>query len=123
MYARICGQSIVLPAPPKPAVREIVGPTRHCRRAEDKDDHLGWKPPLFPPPSRVEDLLALESNDMGVLSDAGCPGVADPGAALVAAAHRSNVRVVPLVGPSAILLALMASGMNPSSSPFTATSP
>ena len=50
--------------------------------------------------------------DVGLLSDAGCPGVADPGAALVAVAHRGGIRVVPLVGPSAILLALMASGMN-----------
>jgi 16S rRNA (cytidine1402-2'-O)-methyltransferase len=50
--------------------------------------------------------------DVGLLSDAGCPGVADPGAALVAAAHAAGGRVVPLVGPSAILLALMASGMN-----------
>ena len=50
--------------------------------------------------------------DVGMLSDAGCPGVADPGAGLVAAAHGAGVRVVPLVGPSAILLALMASGMN-----------
>jgi 16S rRNA (cytidine1402-2'-O)-methyltransferase len=51
-------------------------------------------------------------HDVGMLSDAGCPGVADPGAALVAAAHAARIRVVPLVGPSAILLALMASGMN-----------
>jgi len=50
--------------------------------------------------------------DVGVLSDAGCPGVADPGAALVAVAHAARLRVVPLVGPSALLLALMASGMN-----------
>ena len=50
--------------------------------------------------------------DVGLLSDAGCPGVADPGAVLVAAAHGAGLRVVPLVGPSAILLALMASGMN-----------
>ena len=50
--------------------------------------------------------------DVGVLSDAGCPGIADPGAALVAAAHAAGMRVVPLVGPSALLLALMASGMN-----------
>ena len=50
--------------------------------------------------------------DVGMLSDAGCPGVADPGAALVAAAHASAIRVVPLVGPSSLLLALMASGMN-----------
>ena len=50
--------------------------------------------------------------DVGVLSDAGCPGIADPGAAVVAAAHREGIRVAPLVGPSSIVLALMASGMN-----------
>jgi len=50
--------------------------------------------------------------DVGMLSDAGCPGVADPGAALASAAHAAGVRVVPLVGPSAILLALMAAGMS-----------
>jgi len=48
---------------------------------------------------------------LGVLSEAGCPGVADPGQALVAAAHAAGFRVVPLVGPSSILLALMASGL------------
>src|SRR4029078_7402882 len=53
-----------------------------------------------------------------VLSDAGCPGVADPGAALVAAAHGAGLRVVPLVGASAVLLALMASGMNGQSFAF-----
>jgi 16S rRNA (cytidine1402-2'-O)-methyltransferase len=65
-------------------------------------------------PKRVPQLLqpALNGEDMGLLSDAGCPGVADPGALLVAAAHRAGVRVVPLVGPSAVLLALMAAGMN-----------
>jgi 16S rRNA (cytidine1402-2'-O)-methyltransferase len=57
-------------------------------------------------------LATLRDDDVGLLSDAGCPGVADPGAALVAAAHENDIRVVPLVGPSAILLALMASGMN-----------
>jgi 16S rRNA (cytidine1402-2'-O)-methyltransferase len=58
-------------------------------------------------------LAALRGgHDVGLLSDAGCPGVADPGAVMVAAAHAANVRVVPLVGPSAVLLALMASGMN-----------
>jgi 16S rRNA (cytidine1402-2'-O)-methyltransferase len=50
--------------------------------------------------------------DMGLLSDAGCPGIADPGALLVAQAHRDAIAVVPLVGPSSIALALMASGMN-----------
>ena len=65
-------------------------------------------------PHRVPQLLqpALHGEDLGLLSDAGCPGVADPGAFLVAAAHRAGVRVVPLVGPSAVLLALMAAGMN-----------
>ncbi len=48
---------------------------------------------------------------LGLLSEAGCPAIADPGAQLVEAAHRENLRVVPLVGPSAIVLALMASGL------------
>jgi len=46
------------------------------------------------------------------LSEAGCPGIADPGAKIVALAHDSGIKVIPLVGPSSILLALMASGMN-----------
>ena len=65
-------------------------------------------------PAPMKALLepARQGRDLGLLSDAGCPGVADPGAALVAAAHAEGLRVVPLVGPSSILLALMASGMN-----------
>lgn len=54
----------------------------------------------------------LQGDDLGLLSEAGCPAVADPGAKLVALAHLHRIRVVPLVGPSAILLALMASGLN-----------
>jgi 16S rRNA (cytidine1402-2'-O)-methyltransferase len=54
----------------------------------------------------------MEGNDMGVISESGCPGVADPGALAVAFAHQHNIQVVPLVGPSSILLALMASGLN-----------
>ncbi len=50
--------------------------------------------------------------DVGLLSEAGCPGVADPGAEIVKIAHREGIRVVPMVGPSSILLAMMASGMN-----------
>jgi 16S rRNA (cytidine1402-2'-O)-methyltransferase len=61
---------------------------------------------------------AQDGQDIGLLSDAGCPGVADPGAALVARAHAAGVRVVPLVGPSSLLLALMASGMNGQSFAF-----
>ena len=52
-----------------------------------------------------------EGRALGLLSEAGCPAVADPGAALVEAAHREGFRVVPLVGPSSIILALMASGL------------
>lgn len=50
--------------------------------------------------------------DVGLMSEAGCPGIADPGADIVAEAHRRGIKVVPLVGPSSILLALMASGFN-----------
>ena len=51
-------------------------------------------------------------NNMGVLSEAGCPGIADPGALAAEVAHQNQVEVVPLVGPSSILMALMASGFN-----------
>jgi len=58
-------------------------------------------------------LKALQSNDViGIVSEAGCPGVADPGQELIALAHRHGATVKPLVGPSSILLALMASGGN-----------
>lgn len=53
-----------------------------------------------------------DGKDIGLLSEAGCPGVADPGAELVRIAHQSNIQVIPMVGPSSILLALMGSGMN-----------
>ena len=54
----------------------------------------------------------LQGQNIGVISDAGCPGIADPGAAVVEQAHIKGVKVVPLVGPSSILLAMMASGFN-----------
>jgi 16S rRNA (cytidine1402-2'-O)-methyltransferase len=56
--------------------------------------------------------VLLGGNPMGILSEAGVPAVADPGSRLVALAHRHGIRVIPLTGPSSILLALMASGMN-----------
>jgi 16S rRNA (cytidine1402-2'-O)-methyltransferase len=55
---------------------------------------------------------ALEGRDVALLSEAGCPAVADPGAGLVARAHGLGLRVRPLVGPSSLLLALMAAGMS-----------
>lgn len=54
----------------------------------------------------------LEQDDIGIISEAGCPGIADPGAELVALAHKAKYQVIPLVGPSSILLALIASGCN-----------
>ena len=73
------------------AVREL-----NIAAIDDKRDFLG---PL------------REGRSMGLLSEAGCPAIADPGARLVEAAHREGFRVAPLVGPSAIVLALMASGL------------
>lgn len=66
------------------------------------------------PPGRLPELIAplLAGEDVGLMSEAGCPAVADPGAALVRLAHERGIRVAPLVGPSAVLLALMASGLN-----------
>ena len=65
------------------------------------------------PAAAIPSLLAplKAGHDVGLLSEAGCPAVADPGAALVMAAHRDQIAVVPLIGPSSILLALMASGL------------
>src|SRR5512143_2092283 len=73
-------------------------------------DEIGTDPTA----QQCEALLApaRAGHDMGLVSDAGCPGVADPGAGVVAAAHRLGIAVVPLVGPSSVVLALMASGMN-----------
>ncbi len=67
--------------------------------------------------TRITDLPTFlkpikNGENVGVLSEAGCPGVADPGADIVALAQQQNMKVVPLVGPSSILLALMASGFN-----------
>ena len=53
-----------------------------------------------------------DGNDIGLMSEAGCPGIADPGADLVRVAHQQGIRLMPLVGPSSLLLAMMASGMN-----------
>ncbi|NRD21130.1 SAM-dependent methyltransferase [Winogradskyella eckloniae] len=60
----------------------------------------------------------IEGHSIGLLSEAGCPAIADPGADIVALAHQMNIKVVPLVGPSSITLALMASGMNGQSFTF-----
>jgi len=66
------------------------------------------------PEAKLSDLMkpVEEGYHMGVISESGCPGVADPGALAVKYAHENNIQVVPLVGPSSLLLALMASGLN-----------
>ena len=68
----------------------------------------------FTEPSILPEFLTpcLEGKNMGLMSEAGCPGVADPGAEIVKIAHQKGIQVVPMVGPSSILLALMASGLN-----------
>lgn len=72
------------------------------------------------PPEEMGSFLnpAKQGHDVGLLSEAGCPGVADPGAEIVKIAHENDIEVIPLVGPSSILLALMASGMNGQSFAF-----
>ena len=70
--------------------------------------------------SSIQPILAqLKSGaSVGIISDAGCPGIADPGSILVAEAHQNNIQVVPLIGPSSILLALIGSGFNGQSFTF-----
>ena len=82
---------------------EFVELNEHIRSAQDVERML--KP-------------VLAGRSAGVISEAGVPGVADPGADVVALAHRKGVRVVPLVGPSSILMAIMASGLNGQSFAF-----
>jgi 16S rRNA (cytidine1402-2'-O)-methyltransferase len=79
-------------------VRELIMNTLN-EHTQDKDI-----------PTLLAPLLA--GRDVGIMSEAGCPGIADPGAKLVALAHRRGIRVKPLVGPSSILLALIASGLD-----------
>lgn len=87
---------------------------RRCSREIDIDALTFNELNVNTDSSAVESMLAPmeQGHSMGVMSEAGCPGVADPGALLVAAAQRRGYRVVPLVGPSSILMSLMASGFN-----------
>lgn len=85
-----------------------------CDRGIDIDSlnfvELNEHTPLTEIPAMLRPLE--EGNDVGVISEAGCPAVADPGADVVALAQRKGIKVVPLVGPSSILLSLMGSGFN-----------
>ncbi len=99
------------------AVENIRSARRFIRRASEEKviDSIQFE--VFDKNSvkgLAENLLleVLQGRSLGVLSEAGCPGIADPGAVLVEKAHEMGVKVVPMVGPSSILLALIASGMN-----------
>lgn len=72
------------------------------------------------PELQLKKLLAplLKGHDVGILSEAGCPGIADPGANAVALAHKLGIKVVPLPGPSSMFMALMGSGLNGQSFTF-----
>lgn len=70
----------------------------------DKDTQAGELQRLFEP--------VMKGHDLGVISESGCPGIADPGSLAVRYAHDQGIQVVPLVGPSSILLSLMASGLD-----------
>ncbi len=106
--ARRLGHFIVENAKPARAFLKSIDPALPLREIAMAE--IGADPSA----AYVGELLspARAGNDLGLLSDAGCPAVADPGARVVAAAHRERIAVVPLVGPSSVLLALMASGMN-----------
>jgi 16S rRNA (cytidine1402-2'-O)-methyltransferase len=80
-----------------------------CKPRELSIAELSEHTPLAEVANLLEPLR--QGRPLGLLSEAGCPAIADPGAALVEAAHREDYRVVPLIGPSSITLALMASGL------------
>jgi 16S rRNA (cytidine1402-2'-O)-methyltransferase len=95
---------------PKPARRFLA---RAGVRLSQRDIHFS----VLNEHTKARDIPELlnparAGHDLGVLSDAGCPGIADPGAPLVRLAHAENIPVMPLTGPSAIMLALMGSGLN-----------
>jgi 16S rRNA (cytidine1402-2'-O)-methyltransferase len=83
--------------------QEIVELPRHVHKKGDHDGEFDARPLLAP---------ALEGHDMGLLSEAGMPAIADPGSSVVRAAHDLGVPVLPLVGPASLLLTLAASGLN-----------
>ncbi len=115
----------VLPISIKRAIEEIdyyiVENEKSARRFIKKISPRKPQPSLlievlnkYTEPEAIPTFLqpCLEGHNIGVLSEAGCPGIADPGADVVRIAHQKNIQVVPLVGPSSIVMAMMASGLN-----------
>ena len=116
---------VVLPISVKKTIEKIdhyiVEHEKDARRFIKSIDQLKKQSDLkfkeinkFTTPEEIPSMLdpCLEGFDVGVISDAGCPGIADPGARVVHYAHEKGIRVIPLVGPSSILLGMMASGFN-----------
>ncbi len=98
-------------------VENIRTTRRYLRQLDSQfpiDDTQFYELNKHTTPEQITTYLAplLNGNDVGVISEAGVPGVADPGAAVVELAHKNKIQVVPFVGPSSILMAVMASGLN-----------
>lgn len=102
------------------AVHPLPGPLQSIEIRELPRPRKGTPQAGSADPGEMKALLqpAIDGHDLGLISEAGLPAVADPGAALVAAAHRAGIAVRPLVGPSSLLLALSASGLNGQSFAF-----
>lgn len=120
-----CSPDSVIPSKVSEIIRQLnyfivenIRTSRRYIRSVDKDKNIDdltfFVLNKHTQPSELNEFLApiQKGYDVGVISEAGVPGVADPGASIVSLAHQKGIAVVPLVGPSSILLALMASGMN-----------
>ena len=97
-------------------VENIRTARRYLKKVDSKieiDDLTFYELNKRTAPAQISGYLnALKECDMGIISEAGCPGVADPGADVVKLAHEKGIHIIPLVGPSSILMSLMASGFN-----------
>jgi 16S rRNA (cytidine1402-2'-O)-methyltransferase len=92
------GRAFIKNTCPKKNQSELIIQT--LNKFTEKESFINFLEPCF------------QGKNIGLISDAGCPAIADPGASLISLAHESNITVKPFVGPSSILLALMASGLN-----------
>ncbi len=103
---------------------ENIRTTRRFLRKIDPtfpiDDSVFFELNQHTKPNEIDRFLlpTLNGKDVGIMSEAGVPGIADPGADVVSLAHKKGIRVVPLVGPSSILLGMMAAGLNGQSFAF-----
>lgn len=100
------------------AIAPLAQPLQALAISELPRPPKGGGRPAAPPGLRALLQPALDGHDLGLMSEAGLPAVADPGAALVQAAHAAGIEVVPMSGPSSLLLALSASGLNGQSFAF-----